>query len=148
MANESTPLIQTVRVGPPRRRYRHHTLRRFCTIACASLLLCGFASFALHSLYIWPSGQEHRHRHPHHPHHGHPGHGHKHLSHEDLQAILLDTPSAEKAEEWSRYYTSGAHLAGKNYSQVRRGGAGDVRLEAPPEFGRIYVRYAESFRIN
>ncbi|PKK46614.1 hypothetical protein CI102_7790 [Trichoderma harzianum] len=112
MANESTPLIQTVRVGPPRRRYHHNTCRRFCTIACVSLLLCGFASFALHALYIWPSGLEHRHRHPHH------GHKHKHLTHEDLQAILLGTPSGEKAEEWSRYYTSGAHLAGKNYSQA------------------------------
>ncbi|UKZ75484.1 hypothetical protein TrVFT333_003170 [Trichoderma virens FT-333] len=112
MANESTPLIQTVRVGPPRRRYHHHTCRRFCTIACVSLLLCGFASFILHALYIWPSGLEHRHRHPHH------GHKHKHLTHEDLQAILLGTPSGEKAEEWSRYYTSGAHLAGKNYSQA------------------------------
>ncbi|KAL7943158.1 Zn-dependent exopeptidase [Trichoderma barbatum] len=112
MTNESTPLIQTVRVGPPRRRYHHHTARRFCTIACVSLLLCGFASFILHALYIWPSGQEHRHHHPHH------GHKHKHLTHGDLQAILLDTPSGEKAEEWSRYYTSGAHLAGKNYSQA------------------------------
>ncbi|KAL7908681.1 Zn-dependent exopeptidase [Trichoderma velutinum] len=112
MANESTPLIQTVRVGPPRRRYHHHTCRRFCTIASVSLLLCGFASFALHALYIWPSGLEHRHRHPHH------GHKHKHLTHEELQAILLGTPSGEKAEEWSRYYTSGAHLAGKNYSQA------------------------------
>ncbi|KAL6904632.1 hypothetical protein GGI43DRAFT_397708 [Trichoderma evansii] len=115
MANESTPLIQTVRVGAPRRRYPHNTARRFCTIACASVLLCGFATFLLHALYIWPSWQDHRHRHPHHGHHGHKG---KRLSHEALQKILLDTPSSEKAEEWSRYYTAGAHLAGKNYSQA------------------------------
>lgn len=118
MANESTPLIQTVRVGAPRRRYPHNTVRRFCTIACASVLLCGFATFLLQALYIWPSWQDHRHRHPHHPHHGHHGHKGKRLSHEELQKILLDTPSSEKAEEWSRYYTAGAHLAGKNYSQA------------------------------
>ncbi len=31
---------------------------------------------------------------------------------------MLATPKEEKAEEWSRYYTAGPHLAGKNYSQV------------------------------
>jgi N-acetylated-alpha-linked acidic dipeptidase len=31
---------------------------------------------------------------------------------------LLDTPKEEKAQEWSKYYTSGPHLAGKNYSQA------------------------------
>lgn len=123
MANESTPLIQTVRVGAQRRRYPHNTARRFCTIACASVLLCGFATFLLNVVYIWPSWRDHRHPHPpphhgHHGHHGHHPHKGKRLSHEELQKILLDTPSSEKAEEWSRYYTAGAHLAGKNYSQV------------------------------
>lgn len=31
---------------------------------------------------------------------------------------MLDTPKEEKAQEWSKYYTAGPHLAGKNYSQV------------------------------
>ena len=31
---------------------------------------------------------------------------------------MLETPKEEKAQEWSRYYTSGPHLAGKNYSQA------------------------------
>ncbi|KAK5992737.1 putative glutamate carboxypeptidase [Cladobotryum mycophilum] len=108
MANESTPLIQTVYVRPPRRGYRHHTCRRFCNILCTSILIFGFASFALHFFFIWPMSNHHGH----HPHRG------KHLSHEDLTAILLDTPSAKKTEEWSYYYTSGAHLASKNYSQA------------------------------
>ena len=30
----------------------------------------------------------------------------------------MDTPEAERAEEWSRYYTAGPHLAGKNLSQA------------------------------
>jgi N-acetylated-alpha-linked acidic dipeptidase len=37
---------------------------------------------------------------------------------EELQQILLDTPEAEKAAEWSKYYTAGPHLAGKNLSQA------------------------------
>jgi N-acetylated-alpha-linked acidic dipeptidase len=40
------------------------------------------------------------------------------LDFQGLQATLLETPNAEKAEEWSRYYTSGPHLAGKNFSQA------------------------------
>jgi len=30
----------------------------------------------------------------------------------------VETPSAERAREWSRYYTAGPHLAGKNLSQA------------------------------
>lgn len=110
MANERTPLIQTVQVGPPRRRYPHQTWRRFFTIASSVVLICGFASFIFHGLFIWP----HRY------HRGQPGgwpHGQP-LSREDLDRILFDTPDPKKAEEWSRYYTSGPHLAGKNYSQA------------------------------
>ncbi|KAL1977570.1 hypothetical protein VTN31DRAFT_429 [Thermomyces dupontii] len=40
------------------------------------------------------------------------------LSYHDLQSILLNTPATEKLEEWSRYYTAGPHLAGRNFSQV------------------------------
>ncbi|KAK9437667.1 glutamate carboxypeptidase 2 [Metarhizium brunneum] len=114
MANESTPLIQTVRVAPPRRRYRHDTCRRFCTIACTCVLVLGFASFLTHVFLIWPY-------HHHHGHHSHYSHSHqqgKRLSHQEVQKILLETPTADHAEEWSRYYTSGPHLAGKNFSQA------------------------------
>jgi N-acetylated-alpha-linked acidic dipeptidase len=55
------------------------------------------------------------------PHSPSPPHDHPHaspLSFEELQAILISTPNGKKAEEWSRYYTAGPHLAGKNYSQV------------------------------
>lgn len=116
MADESTPLIQTVQVGPARRRYPHQTCRRFFTLACSCLLIGGFATFLIQAIFTWP-------------HHGHLGHHHghhnpfsaqggKHFSNDDLKAILLETPSAELAEEWSRYYTAGPHLAGANLSQV------------------------------
>lgn len=40
------------------------------------------------------------------------------LPYDQLQALLLETPSANKAREWSDYYTAGPHLAGKNLSQA------------------------------
>jgi N-acetylated-alpha-linked acidic dipeptidase len=40
------------------------------------------------------------------------------LSYSELKDILLETPSADKAREWSQYYTAGPHLAGKNLSQA------------------------------
>lgn len=120
MADERTPLIATVRVGEPRQRYSHHVVRRFCTIALSSCLLAGFITF-LTLIFIDPPPYPH-HRHGHHhgdqwdsavkqANKGHPGH-------QDVLDILFDTPSAERAEEWSRYYTSGPHLAGQNFSQV------------------------------
>lgn len=111
MANERTPLIQVVHTAPPRRRYPHQTCRRFFTIASSAILIYAFASFAFHAFFIWPL--EHRHGK-----HGHYTARRKGLSPEDVQSILFDTPSPEQAEEWSRYYTSGVHLAGTNYSQV------------------------------
>jgi len=35
-----------------------------------------------------------------------------------LKKILDEIPDASKAREWSRYYTAGPHLAGKNLSQA------------------------------
>ncbi|CAK7221676.1 hypothetical protein SCUCBS95973_004579 [Sporothrix curviconia] len=40
------------------------------------------------------------------------------FSNDELKRILLSTPSNDSAAEWLRYYTSGAHLAGQNYSQA------------------------------
>jgi N-acetylated-alpha-linked acidic dipeptidase len=110
-SNERTPLIATVHVAPPRQRYQHSTVRRFCTIAlCASLI-------AATILFLIPIALI--------PGHGHhkkplplPHHDTNAVSYKELQAILLNTPKEEKAQEWSKYYTAGPHLAGKNYSQV------------------------------
>lgn len=107
MADERTPLITTVRTAPPRQRYPHHVVRRFCTIALSCSLIALLATFFLG---LGPPD--------HHHHHGH-GHGHgRRMSYDELRQVLLETPSSEKAEEWQRYYTAGAHLAGQNFSQV------------------------------
>lgn len=109
MADEHTPLISTVRTAPPRQRYPHHVVRRFCTIALSCSLIALFTTFLFtfgldyHGQklkFSWPSCKG------------------RHLSYEELKKILLETPSSEKAEEWQKYYTEGAHLAGQNYSQV------------------------------
>ena len=118
-ASEHTPLVQTVIVTPARPRYSHSYIRRFCTIAlglslCVLLLLflvpgrwpsgtqeeqnwtSAFRSVKAHKL--WPSK--------------------KAVGLAELEKILLETPSEKKTQEWSQYYTSGPHLAGKNLSQA------------------------------
>jgi N-acetylated-alpha-linked acidic dipeptidase len=40
------------------------------------------------------------------------------IEYDDLVEILRTTPNETKAKEWSEYYTSGPHLAGKNLSQA------------------------------
>ena len=108
-SNEITPLIASVRVAPPRQRYQHSTVRRFCTICLGSSLIALTIVFLL-PLTIAPPRRHHHH---------HPPSNHENgVTFKELQQILLDTPKEEKAAEWSKYYTSGPHLAGKNYSQV------------------------------
>ena len=109
MADERTPLIQVVHVAPQRQRYSHSTIRRFCTIALASTLIVVIILFLLP--LRWLPGVP-----------PHPGHKEKPLkdglAFSDLQQILLDTPNEDEAKEWSSYYASGPHLAGKNLSQA------------------------------
>ena len=119
MADEHTPLITIVRVAPQRERYPHSTLRRFCSIALGCSLIVVVAVFVL-SFFFFPE--------PRHGHHGHispwpyhpPGSSQRTtgLSREDLWTVLLDTPSEDRAREWSKYYTEGPHLAGQNFSQA------------------------------
>lgn len=107
--HEQTPLVVTVRVAPRRQRYHHHSVRRFCNIAITSSLLGLFIVFLLTALGVPLDGRLN------------PPFGNHHdssLSDTDLRKLLLDTPTGERAREWSRYFTSGPHLAGKNYSQA------------------------------
>ncbi|ETS81812.1 hypothetical protein PFICI_06814 [Pestalotiopsis fici W106-1] len=105
MPSERTPLITTVKVGEVPRRYPHQTVRRFCSVALGSSLV------ALLLVFLWTFSFDPQQHHPHHE------HG-RHVSFDELKTILLETPSGEKAGEWSKYYTSGPHLAGKNLSQA------------------------------
>ena len=121
---EQTPLIQTVVVTPRRERYSHFTLRRFCSIALATTLVVVIVLFLIparwlpgndsesewaprHSYFPWSSTY---------PHHSWPESDG--LNYAELQDVLLETPQEDKVREWSRYYTAGPHLAGKNLSQA------------------------------
>jgi N-acetylated-alpha-linked acidic dipeptidase len=155
MADERTPLIQHVDVRPHRDRYPHHRLRFVCTTILSSVVLIG----GLVAILLFSSGQfdndpdsapsttlssfsasqipE--------------GWLHKTAQdYEALQSILLNTPDAEQAREWSRYYTSGPHLAGKNLSQAL------WTLERWQEFGisnsmivdyDVYINYPKGHRL-
>ncbi|KAI9742885.1 MAG: hypothetical protein M1818_003614 [Claussenomyces sp. TS43310] len=112
-SNERTPLIATVQVAPPRQRYSHDVLRRFCTVACGSSIIA-IVLFCILPVAIIP---RHSHPRPHQP-HGPYRPAASPISYTELQEILLTTPTGEKAAEWSKYYTEGPHLAGKNYSQA------------------------------
>lgn len=109
MENERTPLIATVHIAPPRQRYQHSTLRRFCTIALFSTLIAATVLFLLPlTLFPWH----------HHKHKPDPRPRTNPITFKKLQTILLETPKESKLQEWSKYYTAGPHLAGKNYSQA------------------------------
>lgn len=144
--NERTPLIQQVPVADHHERYPHHTvglidhtgsrstyanraqLRRYCTIGLTVVPILTLAIIFLaiavtgsndvfgeprtNSTYPpstvstydslpnaqWPQPAG--------------------LAYEDLKQILQETPDPEKAREWSKYYTAGPHLCGKNLSQA------------------------------
>lgn len=116
--SEHTPLLTTVRLGPPRRRYPHNVLRRFCTIALSSTLIWFLLVFFV-TLIFDPDATRYRPPHHHDPDDWTwPGCRGRKITYEQLKQILLDTPDSKKAEEWSRYYTAGAHMAGQNYSQA------------------------------
>jgi len=124
MADETTPLIAIVPTRPHRDRYPHHRLRFVCTLLLsvslffgilAAVLILNFAPLDDDSRSEWPLSVYN------------PFHAHNipeawpqssGLDFDDLVTILKDTPDSEKAREWSSYYTSGPHLAGKNLSQA------------------------------
>ncbi len=121
MANEHTALLESVRVAPPRQRYSHNTIRLLCTVALTTSLLVVVTLFLLPadllpsfhhhagaSRYLqWSSPYAHR-----------SWPASEGVSYEELQKLLLATPSEDKARQWSEYYTAGPHLAGKNFSQA------------------------------
>lgn len=116
--SESTPLL-VVPVAPQRQRYPHRLLRRLCSVTLGAVLVVALILFLIPSsrssqdgdpaaIPPWAAGKL--------PHKSWP-HS-QGLSYKHLQEIIHDTPSADRAREWSRYYTSGPHVAGKNLSQA------------------------------
>ncbi|KAF1990299.1 Zn-dependent exopeptidase [Aulographum hederae CBS 113979] len=126
--SERTPLIAVVQVAPPRQRYPHSTLRRACTTILAVILLLAVVTYLVIG-FIIPDCRDHRQhgrkgpclsKHPFFRHHSVQslGYSQSNIQYDELLDILSTTPKEEKAKEWSKYYTSGPHLAGKNLSQA------------------------------
>jgi N-acetylated-alpha-linked acidic dipeptidase len=155
MSSEQTPLLQHVHVRPHRDRYPHHRLRLVCTTLLSSLVLIGgLAAVLLFSFGPLDQGDASA-----------PATAQSLFSaaqradgwlrktpegYEALQSILLNTPDAAQAREWSRYYTSGPHLAGKNLSQAL------WTLERWQEFGiansvivdyDVFINYPKGHRL-
>jgi N-acetylated-alpha-linked acidic dipeptidase len=140
--DENTPLITVVHVHHPRPRrlYRHSCIRRFCSCCLGTLLIFLLIS-ALTILVFVPDCERGKNNWrnggkdglpciPKHPFFK-PGHGGIHTTSGDnvgttnssvpfekLLDILQSTPNETSVKEWSQYYTSGPHLAGKNLSQA------------------------------
>ncbi|KAF9732575.1 hypothetical protein PMIN06_005643 [Paraphaeosphaeria minitans] len=122
MSDERTPLIAVVQTRPHRDRYPYHRLRYICTLFLSISLFTGLIAAVLILNFLpladddsatavgisrvlpgrlpagWPYSRG--------------------LHYDALVDILMETPDSEKASEYSRYYTSGPHLAGKNLSQA------------------------------
>lgn len=116
MTDERTPLIQVVQVRPVTYRYPHHRVRRACTAVLAVVPAIVFVAFILCIVapevfspenLPWSSSEVPT-----------SWPGTNGVSNDDLEHLLTTTPDRKKAEEWSRYYTAGPHLAGKNLSQA------------------------------
>jgi N-acetylated-alpha-linked acidic dipeptidase len=157
MADESTPLIQRVDVRRHRDRYPHHRLRFICTTLLSATIIAGGLAAVLIFSFAPPSHDEEiapasrlstlssltSPRIP-------EGWARKTaLDFEGLQATLLGTPSAEKAREWSGYYTSGPHLAGKNLSQAlwTRERWEEWGIESSIVDYDVYINYPKGHRV-
>ncbi|CAO2649807.1 Nn.00g010990.m01.CDS01 [Neocucurbitaria sp. VM-36] len=155
MADERTPLIQRVDVRPHRDRYPHHRLRFICTtLLSATILIGGIVAVFIFSFAPFDDDSEpgsnpsifssfSTSRVP-------DGWGHATgLEYDELQTILLGTPEAERAKEWSRYYTSGPHLAGKNLSQAlwTRSKWEEFGIESTIVDYDVYINYPKGHRL-
>ena len=150
-ATEQTPLITTVIVAPPRPRYSHSTIRRFCTIALSTTLIVVIILFLIPARYL-PGNNTESEWSPRYASSYLPWHSPyelKGLSYKELTEVLLDTPNPDKAREWQQYYTAGPHLAGKNLSQAEW--TRDRWVEFGVESGivdyDIYINYPLAHRL-
>lgn len=118
MADETTPLLQRTPVAAHRQRYPHQILRRVCTAllvsTCVLVPVLFFAPFNI----PWAKATKSRESPQEEVLLSDSWLETNQLPFKDLLKILYDTPNEGQVKEWSSYYTSGPHLAGKNLSQA------------------------------
>ncbi|KAF3925178.1 hypothetical protein ABW20_dc0102469 [Dactylellina cionopaga] len=116
---ERAPLLAN---APTRRQHRPHrstTCIRFCYIIFqVTLFYAILYVLVLLPLRILPHWHSPKLGDVRPPHERYPLPRDKDLGLGTLYKILDETPDSEKAREWSKYYSSGPHIAGKNYSQA------------------------------
>ncbi|KAK6338687.1 hypothetical protein TWF696_009499 [Orbilia brochopaga] len=123
-AGERTPLLTVVHSPPPPAqrpaRRRPNTCARFCTIiAQVSIFYALLYLLIILPLQLLP--QRHtsppwQHIQPPHPRYPRPRN--QTLDLPRLISLLSDTADINSTREWSRYYSSGSHVASKNFSQA------------------------------
>jgi N-acetylated-alpha-linked acidic dipeptidase len=133
---ERAPLLQKVPVADePRQRYAHNRIRISFSVVLALICIACFGIFLL----PYPSRTKL----------STPAHN-TDLTYDQLVDIFLNTPDEKQVREWSKYYTSGPHLAGKNLSQA------EWTRDRWQEFGvkdsaviayDIFVNYPKSHRL-
>ncbi|KAI5787659.1 glutamate carboxypeptidase [Peziza echinospora] len=74
---------------------------------------------------------------------------HAEIQFSELEDIAISYPKAARAKEWSRYYTSGPHLGGANYSQAlwTKDRLEELGLDTTIESYDIYVNYPLGHRL-
>lgn len=164
--SERTPLLTVVRVDQRAPRYSHGNVRRVCTSLLSAILLIAIIIFLLFLFVIPDCDDLKRHNHRNskiclskHPFYRHDHYGDNYaflggsstqgMGYDDLLDILADTPNEEKVREWSRYYTSGPHLAGKNLSQAEwtRDRWREFGVQADISTYDIYTNYPKGHRL-
>lgn len=152
MPHERSPLLERVPVADAHDRYPHTSVRRFCTIILIAIPLLSIAivffCIAIGGdndifgdrgrILSFNSGLPHQH-----------WPDSEGLSYSNLKKVLLDTPSADKAREWSRYYTAGPHLAGKNLSQAEwtRDRWEEWGIKSDIAAYNVYINYPKDHRL-
>jgi len=135
--------------GPPPRTHRRTALlTRFTLTRFTSIVLSALALYAVIGLYralgvsitdpsTWCLRLPHRNW----PHQEHPI--------EYWEHIVTSYPKADRAKEWSRYYTSGPHLGGKNYTQAKwtKDRLEELGIDTNIESYDIYVNYPVGHRL-
>ena len=117
IASEHTPLLTRVHIAPYHRTHHSTTCTRFLflvfrvILSFSLLFLLVLVPFNLFPKVHLPFTRGIL------PYPTFPA-SHSSLKLEKLLRILQETPQPEKAREWSKFYASGPHLAGKNLSQA------------------------------
>lgn len=144
------------------------TIRRFIRIATWSSFVAFILFYSIPNIFFSNNTEEPGHpRHPKHPHdphhpdhprnsrHSSPGHHGHHggceppLTNAEVAQLMITWPDTQKLSEWSYYYTSGQHLAGKNKTQAEwtRDKWNEFGVKSDLATYNVYINYPLGHRL-